>query len=103
MCRRCEQVWVPKTAEPWIEAHAARVEPSESTPAQSCPDTCANCGAPFGPDSKGRCRYCRADLVDTASALLVLPPLRSSEERLTVGGAAGAIVESIFDLLTGET
>ena len=74
VCRRCEQVWVPKTAEPWMDAHAAPRPSDESRPRQSHAETCANCGAPFSPDEDGRCHYCRAELVDSEPVVVIFQP-----------------------------
>jgi hypothetical protein len=99
VCRRCEQVWVPKTATGWMSEHAERPEPSPPGTLRTHPDECATCGAPFSPDPEGRCRYCHQNLV-VEPVVVALPHLLTTEEP-SVGAVAGAVVESIIDLFTG--
>src|SRR5262249_4305418 len=103
VCRRCQQVWVPKTAKPWMEAHAARATPDEPATKWSHPDTCPSCGAPFSPDANGHCRYCRAELSDPVPVLVAMPSDEPSSQPASLGAVAGAVVGTIVDLLTDAT
>ncbi len=68
-CHVCEQVWVPPDAADWLAAQqggtAAPAAPAE-------PAECQECGAPWEPDSMGRCPYCHAQL--TAPDPLIVEP-----------------------------
>ncbi|HET9077153.1 MAG TPA: hypothetical protein VFN68_09485 [Acidimicrobiales bacterium] len=71
ICRGCEQVWIPTSAEPWLaERRAAGPTAAPATPAG--PTECPNCGAPYEPDPTGRCRYCRAQLAAPPAPVIVI-------------------------------
>jgi hypothetical protein len=61
VCRLCEQVWVPKSAEPWMRVHAA-ARANQASHVPPVPEDCTNCGAPYSPDERGLCRFCHAQL-----------------------------------------
>jgi hypothetical protein len=71
VCRICEQVWIPASAEPWIREHAAGGAAAGPTPAPELPSQCGECGAPWQPDDMGRCPYCRAQLTESAVAVVI--------------------------------
>jgi hypothetical protein len=98
VCRRCQQVWVPKAAAPWMEAHAAHSKADAPASQPSHPDSCPSCGAPYSPDANGDCRYCRAELADPVPVLVAVPSEKPFVEGPSVGGVAGAVVDSILDL-----
>jgi hypothetical protein len=66
VCRTCEQVWIPGSAEGWLADHAPHgVDGLVRLPV--LPSECNDCGAPWQPDDMGRCPFCHAQL--TAPAL----------------------------------
>ena len=44
-----------------------------AAPAVSHPDACPGCGAPWGPDAAGRCRYCKEQLSAASTATSSAP------------------------------
>jgi hypothetical protein len=75
VCRLCEQVWVPADAEAWLRGRDVPASPEAATaaaPARSHPDSCPGCGAPWGPDPAGRCRYCKEQLAGSSTATVII-------------------------------
>ena len=70
VCHLCEQVWLPHAASEWMASHTSR-SPASTVPAH--PARCDDCGAPWSPDNRGQCRFCRAQL--TAPLLVPVSPM----------------------------
>jgi hypothetical protein len=92
VCRLCEQVWLPADAGDWMAGHAFRAAAAEAPAAE--PSRCEGCGAPWAPDSEGRCRYCRAQLSTPQPVLVVMAPPRPA-----VDGVVGGLTEAIATIL----
>ena len=73
VCRPCEQVWVPTTAEAALSGPAAAPTGRSAAPPQRThPDECPECGAPWAPDPSGRCRYCREQLANAEQPIVII-------------------------------
>jgi hypothetical protein len=86
VCRLCEQVWLPADVESWMAAHAAHAAASTTPTLMAEPTRCEGCGAPWAPDTDGRCRYCRAQLTAPEPVVVTMGPARRPAD-----GLAGAI------------
>src|ERR1700722_516893 len=71
VCRTCEQGWLPTSTQPWTRGRAADRVAGGPAPIAELPSQCGECGAPWQPDNMGRCPYCRAQLTDSAAAVLI--------------------------------
>ena len=81
VCRTCQEIWVPASADAWMQSHAAAgsagVAPSAATPTE-----CQTCGAPFQPDPDGRCHWCHTQITAAEPVVVFMP----SPEPAPAGG-----------------
>ena len=73
VCRMCQEVWVPASAEGWMDGHAAPSAAGAGAP-RSVPTECANCGAPYQPDEDGKCRWCHAQIAAPQPVVMLMQP-----------------------------
>lgn len=67
VCRTCQEIWVPASADGWMAAHAFAGASSSgaapgATAAPAAPVECPTCGAPFQPDDDGKCHWCHTQI-----------------------------------------
>ena len=82
LCRQCAQVWIPSDAQQWLSSQAA-TPATAAADASAAPDAHPHdgleCGAPWEPDERGRCRYCKTQLAQPPAPVVVMMPQPHAE------------------------
>ena len=75
VCRTCQEIWVPSSADAWIQSHAAPGAGGAAgvAAAGAGPAECPTCGAPFQPDGDGRCHWCQTQISAPEPVVVFVP------------------------------
>ena len=76
VCRMCQEIWVPASADGWMAAHSAAGSGGAAGAARAgaaVPTECPTCGAPFQPDDDGKCHWCHAQIGAPEPVVVFVP------------------------------